>query len=111
MVFATLKANAKNSEFVAKAPGAVVVGNPFYLQYELNKAGDNLRPPAFDGFQQKAGPTTQQSSSYQFINGKSSRTQTFTYTYVLVGQKEGTYTIPPATVEVNGEKLTQIHLR
>ncbi|MFB6342073.1 BatD family protein [Saccharicrinis sp. FJH62] len=106
MAFVALSANAEDMEFVAKAPGAVVVGNPFYLQYELNKAGSNLRPPAFEGFQQKAGPTTQQSSSYQFINGKSSRTQTFTYTYVLVAQKEGTYTIQPATVEVDGKKLT-----
>lgn len=105
-VVVAVQVYAQNTKFVAKAPGAVVVGSPFYLQYELDKKGDNLRPPAFDGFQQKAGPTTQKSSSYQIINGRSSRTQTFTYTYVLVGNKEGTYTIPPATIEVDGKKLT-----
>lgn len=98
--------SAQEVSFVAKSQGTVVVGKPFYLQYEINKKGQNLRPPAFDGFQHKAGPTLSQSSSYQYVNGKSSRTQTFTYTYVLVGTKAGTFTIPAATVEVDGEKYT-----
>ncbi|MFB6318775.1 BatD family protein [Saccharicrinis sp. FJH54] len=106
MAFTALRMSAEDTKFEAKSSGVAVVGDPFYLQYELNKQGTNLRPPAFDGFQQKAGPTMQQSSSYQFINGKSSRTQSFIYTYVLVAQKEGTYTIPPATIEVDGKKLT-----
>jgi hypothetical protein len=92
--------------FQATAPGTVVVGNPFYLQYKLNAEGDKLRPPVFDGFQQKAGPTVSTSSSTTFVNGKLSHSREYVYTYVLMGDREGTFTIAPATIEVKGKKYT-----
>ena len=97
---------ADDVTFQATAPGTVVVGNPFYLQYKLNADGDNLRPPVFEGFQQKAGPTVSTSSSTTFINGKLSHSREYVYTYVLLGDKEGTYTIAPASIEVKGKKYT-----
>ena len=97
---------AQDVSFIAKAPGSVVVGNPFYLQYEVNAEGENLRAPEFKGFDQKAGPTLSRSSSYQFVNGRSSREEKYTYTYVLLAEKEGTFTISPASIEVKGKKYS-----
>lgn len=104
--FATAFISAQDIQFVAKAPGTVVVGNPFYLQYELNAEGDNLRAPVFEGFDHKAGPSPSSSTSYSYVNGRSSRSVSYTYTYVLAGEKEGVFTIAPATIEVKGKKYT-----
>ena len=44
-------------------------------------------------------------SSTQVINGKVSSTSSITYTYILMASDAGTYTIPAASIEVNGEKV------
>ena len=51
------------------------------------------------------GPTRSQQSSTQIINGKVSSSSSITYTYILMAGKEGTYTIPAASIEVDGEKV------
>lgn len=88
-------------DFSANAPKTVVVGNQFRIAYSLNASGSDLRTPSLDGFRLLAGPST--SSSMSIVNGDVSRSQT--YTYVLLAQKEGTYTIPPATIKVKGETV------
>lgn len=88
-------------EFSANAPKTVAVGNQFRIAYSLNASGSDLRTPTLSGFRLLAGPST--SSSMSIVNGDVSRSQT--YTYVLLAQKEGTFTIPPATIKVKGEVL------
>ena len=103
IVFAQNGIFAQKVEFTAKAPNAVVSGQPFQLQYIINSDDiKNLQIPKIDDFQIVAGPSSYTSSSYQFINGKASSSVTTTYTYMLLPQKEGTFTIPSASVSVEG---------
>jgi len=94
---------AQKVEFTAKAPNAVISGQPFQLQYIINSDDvKNLQIPKIDDFQIVAGPSSFTSSQHQFINGKASSSVTTTYTYMLLSQKEGTFTIPSATISVDG---------
>jgi len=49
------------------------------------------------------GPSTGQSTSIQTINGKTTTTVNYSYTYILRANKEGTFEIRPGSVEVNGK--------
>ncbi len=57
--------------------------------------------PDFPGFEIVSGPY--QSSQFQFINGKSSRMASYSYTLRAI--EVGTFKIKPATITVNGETL------
>ncbi len=97
-------ADGQDVNFEASAPGSVVEGNRFQLVYTLNQQGSNLRVPEMQDFQILMGPTTSQRSQVQIINGKVSREQEYSYTYILKADKKGSFTIPPATIEVEGKK-------
>ena len=45
------------------------------------------------------------------INGKTSREESFTYTYILEGTKEGVYEIPAATIVIDGKKYSSNTLK
>ena len=87
-------------EFKASAPAQVIMGNPFQLTYSVNQRAKDLRAPEFVDFDYIAGPYTSQSSSTSFVNGKRTSSFTLTYTYTLIPNKEGTFTLPPATIKV-----------
>lgn len=95
---------AQDVEFSATAPGSVEEDQRFQLVFKVNKSGSNLRAPELENFQILMGPTTSQRSQVQIINGKVSREEEYTYTYILKGNAQGTFTIPPATIEVDGKK-------
>ena len=101
----TLSVYADEVVFKASAPSQVIVGRPFQLTYSVNQRSRDLRAPEFTDFDYLAGPYTSTSSSTSFVNGH--RTSTFeqTYTYTLMAQKAGTFTIGPATVKVDGENV------
>lgn len=101
----TLSVFADEVVFRAQAPGQVIVGRPFQLTYTVNQRSRDLRAPEFTDFDYLAGPYTSTSSSTSFVNGH--RTSSFeqTYTYTLMAQKAGTFTIGPATVKVDGENV------
>jgi len=103
---AALTAFAEEVQFRAQAPAQVIVGRPFQLTYTVNQRAKDLRAPEFTGFDYIAGPYTSQSSSTSFVNGRRTSSFTLTYTYTLMAQKEGTFSITPATITVNGERYT-----
>lgn len=102
---------AQDVEFKASAPSQVIVGKPFQLVYSVNKRAKDLRAPEFTDFDYIAGPYTSQSSSTSFVNGKRTSTFTLTYTYTLMAQKEGTFTIPAATIKVDGDEYVSNGVR
>ena len=102
---------AQDVEFKASAPSQVIVGKPFQLVYSVNKRAKDLRAPEFMDFDYIAGPYTSQSSSTSFVNGKRTSTFTLTYTYTLMAQKEGTFTIPAATIKVDGDEYVSNGVR
>jgi len=91
--------------FKAQAPKQVVAGRPFQLTYTVNQRSRDLRAPEFTDFDVLSGPYTSTSSSTSFVNGR--RTSSFeqTYTYMLMARREGTFTIAPATIRVDGEQV------
>lgn len=89
--------------FRASAPANVVKGEQFRLTYTLNKEGKDLRLPSdMEGFEILFGPSVSQSYSQRTVNGKTTSESSVSYTYILVAQKEGTFTIGPATINVDG---------
>ena len=98
-------------EFKASAPAQVIMGKPFQLTYSVNQRAKDLRAPEFVDFDYIAGPYTSQSSSTSFVNGKRTSSFTLTYTYTLMPNKEGVFTLPPATIKVDGEQYTSNGVR
>lgn len=97
-----IAANAQVT-FRASAPSTVVKGEQFRLTYTINKEGKDLRLPSdMDGFEILFGPSVSQSYSQRTVNGKTTSESSFSYTYILVAQKEGTFTIGPASINVDG---------
>ena len=96
---------AEDVVFKASAPNQVIVGRPFQLSYSVNQRSRDLRAPEFTDFDVLAGPYTSTSSSTSFVNGHRTSSFTQTYTYTLLAQKAGTFTIGPATVKVDGENV------
>jgi len=96
---------ADDVQFRAQAPAQVIVGRPFQLTYTVNQRSRDLRAPEFTDFDVLAGPYTSTSSSTSFVNGHRTSSFTQTYTYTLMAQRAGTFTIAPATVRVDGENV------
>lgn len=102
---------AQSVEFKASVPAQVIIGRPFQLSYSVNQRAKDLRAPEFTDFDYVAGPYTSQSSSTSFVNGKRTSSFQMTYTYTLLASKEGSFTIPPATIKVDGEQYTSNGVR
>ncbi len=102
---------ADEVSFQASAPRQAIVGKPFQLTYTVNQRSKDLRAPEMVNFEVLAGPYTSQSSSTQWINGKRTSTFTQTYTYTLMAQQVGTFSIQPATITVDGERYTSNGLK
>ncbi len=92
--------------FMASAPSTVVLDKPFQLVFTVNATAKDLRVPDFSNFEVLAGPFESHSQSIQYVNGKSSSTVSVSYTYTLQAQKTGTFTIPSASITVEGKKVT-----
>lgn len=72
------------------------------VTFKINRGGlAAFNAPQFPGFRVAAGPF--QSSYTQIINGRSS--QSFSVTYVLIAEQEGTYTIKPASGYIGSKKI------
>ncbi len=110
-LFIPLAVMAEEVSFHASAPRQAIAGKPFQLTYTVNQRAKDLRAPEMADFEILAGPYTSQSSSTQFINGKRSSTFTLTYTYTLLAQQTGVFTIQPATITVDGERYTSNGLK
>lgn len=78
----------------------VATGEQFEITFSTNGNPEAFDPPAFNGFQVVGGPN--QSSSYSSINGQT--TASIAVGYVLIGVKEGDFTIAPATMVINGKQ-------
>lgn len=105
MLFSAFASGAAEPvRFTASAPSTVIVDKPFQLVYTVNATGKDLKVPEFTNFEVLAGPFESRSSSYQVINGKASSSLSISYTFTLQGLKTGTYSVPPASIMVDGQK-------
>lgn len=87
------------------APNAVAVGDKFRVEYVLNAQGSGFRCDLEQvaGLQVLSGPNVSTSMSQTFINGQRSSSVKTSFTFYVSATKEGTVTLPAATVSVNGK--------
>jgi hypothetical protein len=90
----------------ASAPTTVILGTPFQITYTANARVSDFQAPAITNFDILAGPFRSQSQRSQIINGNMSSSLSVTYTFTLQAQKTGTFTIPSASVTVDGKRYT-----
>jgi hypothetical protein len=92
---------------VTSAPRSVVVDQQFRISYKVNrvKVGEPTIPE-IDGFRILTGPHRSTQRSMQMINGETTTSESVTFTYTLLAEKEGEFTIPAASIIVDGEKVT-----
>lgn len=96
------------TSFQVIPPRNVIAGNRFAVTYRLsNGEGTSLNAPAISGCKLlNPQPGVSTSQSYQIINGQASSSSTVEYTYIYRAENEGTFTIPAASIIVDGKKLT-----
>ena len=96
---------AAQTSFQVVPPRNVIAGNTFYVTYRLtNGEGSGITAPPIQGcklLSPRPGVSTMQ--SVQIINGRQSSTTTEDYNYTYRAEKEGTFTIPPATIHSDGK--------
>ena len=98
--------------FVAQAPKSVVVNQQFKLTFKVNRA--NVKEPTIpelSDFNILTGPHRSTQQSYQLINGKMSKEESVTFTYILLAENEGEYRIPAASIMIDGKKYSSNPLR
>ncbi len=96
-----------NTTFRASAPSAVAVGQQFRVEFVVNARATECRCNIEGhGFDVLYGPSTSSSSSTSIVNGQVSSEVRTTFSYVLMAQKEGTFTLPAATCRAEGNTLT-----
>lgn len=91
--------------FEVEAPSSVDINEPYFqIRYHINTSEtSHLASPSFAGFDLLAGPSVSTQQSFSSVNGHSSSNSSSTFTYTLAPQKKGQFTIPPASVQVNGK--------
>lgn len=90
--------------FKVSAPSSVEAGGKFRVQFTVNTQNvSNFTSPDFKGFSVIYGPATSSQSSFQMINGRTSQSSSTIYTFVLLADAPGTFTIGPASVHVDGK--------
>lgn len=90
------------------APANVETGEQFRVRYTIQTQDvKGFRGGEFpDGLQVLMGPSMSSQSSFQMVNGHTSSSSSITYTYIVYADKPGTYTIPSATAEISGKRVT-----
>lgn len=86
-------------EFTASANRTEVGrSEQFRVEFTLNASGNGFRAPDFSNFHVLQGPMRSQQT--QIINFE--RSESLSFSYVLRPKQTGTFTIGPASIEVNG---------
>lgn len=98
-----LVANAQ--ELTVDAPSSVETGQSFQVTYRVNAKAKDFKGPNFKGFSLESGPHQGSSSSFQWINGKSSSSVSYSFSYIVRADQAGTFTLGPASCVVDGKKL------
>lgn len=100
------QAQPKVSVVATVSETTIYTGERVSLSVEVSGDFNNVsRPelPEFEGLRLLSNnPST--SRSYSFVNGQTS--SSYSYSYYLIAQDTGTYTIPSITIMIDGEEFT-----
>jgi hypothetical protein len=98
--------------FTASAPDAVVVGDQFRLSYTVStQKVKDFRAPSIKGFEVLMGPSRSTFSNTQIINGNVTSESGIKFTYILMANTAGTYTVPGATIVADGNSMVSNSVR
>jgi hypothetical protein len=107
-IFWTSIVFAQDVKFTASASkNEVGTGEQFEITFAINGNGDRFSPPDMSAFQVLGGPNV--STSMESINGNTTVSNSFSYD--LLALKEGEFTIGPASIVVNGHRLSTNSIR
>ena len=97
---------ADKVSFVVSAPDVVVVGDQFRLSYTVTtQKVKDFRAPSIKGFDVLMGPSRSEQSSTQIVNGSVSSTSSITFTYILMANTAGEFTVPGASIVADGNQM------
>ena len=97
---------ADKVSFVASTPDVVVVGDQFRLSYTVTtQKVKDFRAPSIKGFDVLMGPSRSEQSSTQIVNGSVSSTSSITFTYILMANTAGEFTVPGASIVADGNQM------
>lgn len=92
--------------FTTSAPDAVAVGDQFRLSYTVTtQSVRGFRVPSIKGFEVLSGPNRSMHSSSSNFNGQTTTTSSITFTYILLAQEEGEFTLPGAVIIADGNEM------
>lgn len=111
LILFAMAGRAEQVRFEMSAPNAVEVGQQFRLTFSLNERGSNLKIPDLGNFDVLMGPSTSQSTSFEMINGHTTQSVTFSYTYILRAKTEGSFEIRPGSIEAGGKVIESNSLK
>lgn len=94
---------AQGVSFVAEGPPQVRVGQQFAITYKVNSSASNFIGPHIQNFDILSGPNVGTVRNSSNINGRVTSSIISSFTYFLVANKAGTYTIPQALINVGGK--------
>lgn len=93
-------------EITVQAPEEVYMGDHFTVKFSVNEQAKDFRGPSFKGFSLISGPSTSSQTSMSFINGQMSRSVSTSFSYTLMADVEGTFTVEPASCVADGKKIS-----
>ena len=93
-------------EITVQAPEEVYMGDHFTVKFTVNEQAKDFRGPSFKGFSLISGPSTSSQTSMSFINGQMSRSVSTSFSYTLMADVEGTFTVEPASCVADGKKIS-----
>lgn len=93
---------AQNNDIKASAPGVVSTNKAFNYSVSAQKQGE-ISPGNIEGIRVISGPSQMVSYQSSNVNGKLTTTMQVSYSYMMIAEKAGEYTIPPATLKAGGE--------
>jgi len=95
---------AADIQFVATGPQEVSLGEQFEISFSVNGNGSSFIGPEITGFAVLSGPNPSISSSTQYVGNQMTQSINSSFNFYLQATQVGTFTIPGATITVNGKK-------
>ena len=101
ILFCSVASAQSDESCKASAPAEVAVGQQFKYTISTDEKGEIISSD-FGKFELVSGPSVGSSTSISMVNGKVDQSTTYTYTYYLMGHKEGEFTIPGVSISIDG---------
>lgn len=93
-------------EINIQAPKSVFVGENFTVTFVVNGNAHDFKGPSFKGFSTLSGPNRGFQQSSTIVNGQFSTSTQTTFSYRLLADMEGTFTVGSASCAVDSKKIS-----